>query len=127
MKKPTPHTDILSAVNHAVSLGQGRAPEPDKDPEQPLHTHHSHGWVVAPGGRWMACARCGLRDYWPGCASPCKIPKSKATAVTLGEALLQLAADLDAFAVWWREQGEPDVLPHIDEWAANFHEWRIAR
>lgn len=43
--------------------------------------------------------------------------------VHLPDALEALSADLAAFGAWW-----PDgALPSMDEWAANFFEWRIAR
>jgi hypothetical protein len=43
------------------------------------------------------------------------------------EALEALRADLVAFCAWWRAGGHPEPLPSVDEWAANFHEWRIGR
>ena len=128
MSSPPLHAEILGAVNHAIGVERGGSdPDPNHDPERPRDAHPSHSWELAEGGRWLACRKCGLRDYWPGCEVRCKVPGSKATSVTLQAALVQLAADLEAFARWWSETGESNELPTVDEWAANFHEWRIAR
>jgi hypothetical protein len=47
--------------------------------------------------------------------------------VSREEAVAALRSDLEAFDQWWLDNAHPPMLPSFDEWAANFHEWRIER
>lgn len=121
------HRDDLARVNHAIGVDWGGPdPEPDPDPDEPRDDPHaSHAWT--PHERWHTCSRCGVRDHWRAAETRCRVPASKTTAVSLADALAAILDDLAAFRAWWAAGDHPDPLPSVDEWAANFHEWRIAR
>lgn len=93
----------------------------DSDDRRKLHK--SHDWKLA-GGRWMACSRCETRGYWPGASRPCKLKKVDRAIISHREAHKLLKKDLTAFFEWWLARGEPSELPSLDEWAANYFEWR---
>lgn len=94
------------------------------DPESPVDIHESHTWVQFP--RWAECSECGARDYWPAASRPCakKAKAERSKPVTLGEAVDLLVRDLARFAEWWKGMGLGDTRPSLEEWAAEFLEFR---
>lgn len=119
------HSNDLDRVNHALGLDGAPEPSPYYDEDSPRDVHASHAWEIR--HRWMECARCGVRDHWPAGGRRCRVPHGKASVVPLHDALDVLSADLRAFGAWWDDHDHPPQLPSLDEWAANFFEWRIER
>lgn len=115
----------IDFAGHALSVvGEGPPEESSSyDPEEPRDIHSSHDWIERL--RWMECARCGVRDHWPAGEKRCKVPHGKAAIVTQIEAEEWLHADLLEFFLWWTRRKHPAKLPSVDEWAANFYEWRM--
>lgn len=119
---------------HAGLNGPGR-PHEGPDVDDPREAPHpSHAWVLV--GRWTECAHCAVRDYYAGAAVLCQArPRAgerredPPPAWALDSAIFALAADLDAFGAWWRARAESLGLarPSLDEWAAEFLEWRTGR
>lgn len=121
------HAPALDQANHALGVEREGSPSlPDPDPEAPLDGHASHAFVLAPGGRWLECSQCGTRDHWAAAASPCRCASARTPHVSRASAIAAIRSDLEAFE-WWALEALPEALPTLDEWAANFHEWRIAR
>jgi hypothetical protein len=109
----------------------GYEPSPAPDVDAPVDVHDSHDWILLP--RWNECKRCRVRDYWPGAAEACpntgKKPGKKdpeIVPVSLSAALTILSRDVIAFGVWWLGRDLGDLRPTIEEWAAEFFEWRRA-
>lgn len=98
------------------------------DVDDPYTPHESHEWIQL--DRWAECTVCGVRDYWPGAGAECSRVSRKArkepVPVTLAEALEHLAADLQRFGEWWEERAASLGLerPSLDEFFAEFSEWR---
>lgn len=115
---------------HTITVaGSGHESGREPDPGEPLDPHESHDMIARP--RWHECRTCGQRDYWPGvqeaCSRPGKGPKTKkdqGEPVTLRRALEVLAADVAAFGLWWIGRDLGDLRPSLDEWVAEFFEWR---
>lgn len=127
MIDPALHAPALEQANHALGVERGGPPpSPEFSEDDPRDTHESHRMVPDVGGRWLVCARCAARDYWPASEALCRVPE-ETKGVHLLEAIGLLRADLAAFMAWWQGTEEPQELPSADEWAANFLEWRIAR
>lgn len=112
----------LYDVNHSLAVDSAHEPAQEHDPDRPRDTHPTHVWATEQ--RWQECSRCGTRDYWPAAEQRCQLSMQRLGRLGLSEALRALAADLIAFAAWWREGGHPTELPTLDEWFANFMEWR---
>jgi hypothetical protein len=116
--------DDIDTINHALCVERGGVdPQPSYDPDVPIDTHSSHEWSERL--RWMECSRCGIRDHWPASSVRCKVPHGRASVVGREEAVEALKADLEAFSEWWFRGEHPEALPTVDEWAANFYEWRM--
>jgi len=120
------HVSTIDSINHSIGVlyGTTSEPSPDYDPGAVLVAGPGHDWTDR--DRWRECARCAVRDYWPASEGPCIGPAPSGT-VTLADALIVLCADLAAFGVWWRGRRHVPALPSLDEWAAEFLEWRIGR
>jgi len=117
-----------SHVSLAAGLDKSGHQHSEHDPENPVsEPHATHGWILM--SRWAECGRCGMRDYYPGARLTCaKITPPRDRLIPIGEALAILAQDLQAFGEWWRSRGDLGTeRPSMDEWGAEFTEWRIKR
>jgi len=115
MKDPSPSE--ISAV-----LAVERPYLPDYD--VPLETHPSHSWSRV-SDRWRECDRCGTRDHWPRAEVRCIKIKSPRSSIDETQAWNAIVSDLERFFVWWAKRKDtPDTLRSVNEWAANFFEWR---
>lgn len=126
-----------SEISHVAGLDSAHtSPAHAPSTDEPVHTHETHpewAWPVAPHAhtRWLECTACGVRDYYPGAAAPCAaLPSPRARrpqepARSLREALDHLRDDLAAFGAWWAARPSLGFeRPSLDEWAAEFLEWR---
>lgn len=135
MERTTTTHQIAQEISHRVGLDSAHTASPAPDVDCPRgDAHESHEWVIGPAARWLECDRCAVRDYYPGAASPCANAGATAargrpgTIWTTMGAINALRLDLYAFFAWWR--GRPDLgdaRPSLDEWAAEFLEWRTGR
>lgn len=112
------HVSLVAGLDGAQA-----SPHPEPDPDAPrADPHDSHAWVLY--DRWAECETCGARDHWEVAELPCQ-GAADTGPVTIGEALVALRADLDAFADWWRAKDLGDLRPTIAEWTAEFVSWVI--
>ena len=86
--------------------------------------HESHTWRQVED-RWRECRLCGVRQHWPGAADRCSRPTSGRRKIDDIDAWNALVSDLERFFAWWlAREDTPDNLPSVEEWLANFMEWR---
>lgn len=97
---------------------------PDYDEEDTRKAHASHDLRDIGYGR-DTCAKCGMRGYWPGIENPCRGRSSKKSKFNIDYARAALKEEVDEFFKWWASREEFDeTLPSMNDWGAEFHEWR---
>lgn len=122
---------LATEISHVVGLDSTHTPAPERSPDDPVDTHESHPdwqWPTDPHPhtRWLECVACGIRDYYPGAASPCAVREGAAAKapVTLASALARLRLDIEAFEAWWRARPSlGSERPTLEEWRAEYLEW----
>lgn len=111
-------TDFLSLLS-----GDGAGPALPSQPDVPdLVPHDTHDmW----GGE---CRRCAISKRWPTIQKRCPVDKDPVRGLMhRDDARNRLLNEVGRFFNWWRAKGHPETLPTLDEWRANYLEWKMGR